>query len=253
MTAPLLASGLRFTVVAALAALVGGCNVVQRMQQIGSPPPMSEVQNPVQQPGYRTVSMPMPAPEPREHLPNSLWRPGAKAFFKDQRAARIGDLVTVQVTIDEKAEVSNTTRRSRTNSEDAGLPRLFGYEASLNRVLPQAVSNTDLLELNSTSNSQGTGTIDREEEITVTLAAVVTQVLPNGNLVVFGRQEIRVNFEIRELLVAGVVRPEDISSANTIRHTQIAELRVSYGGRGQLSDVQQPRFGQQLLDIILPF
>jgi flagellar L-ring protein FlgH len=81
----------------------------------------------------------------------------------------------------------------------------------------------------------------------------VTQVLPNGNLVVQGRQELRVNFEVRELQITGVIRQQDISSTNTVSYTKLAEARISYGGRGQLTDVQQPRYGQQLLDIIAPF
>ena len=156
--------------------------------------------------------------------------------------------------IDEEADITNTTTRTRNNAEDNDITGFFGYQSSLNRVLPQALtSGTDIVNLNSSSNSTGTGSVDREEEITFQIAAVVTQMLPNGNMVVYGHQEVRVNFEIRELTVAGVVRPEDISSTNTIQHTQIAEARFAYGGRGQLTDVQQPRYGQQVLDIILPF
>jgi flagellar L-ring protein precursor FlgH len=82
---------------------------------------------------------------------------------------------------------------------------------------------------------------------------VVTQVLPNGNLVVAARQEIVVNSELRELKVTGVVRPQDIASDNTVLHDRMAEARIQYGGRGQMTDLQSPRWGQQLMDILLPF
>ncbi len=237
----------------AIALSTPGCNAITRMQEIGAPPVLTEIKNPTTQPTYRTVSMPMPTPVALHHQANSLWRPGAKAFFKDQRAAQVGDILTVTVSIDEEADISNRTTRTRTNSEDLGLDQFLGYQASLAKVLPTAVNNADLIDIDSSSSAVGNGEVDREEDITFTIAAVVIQVLPNGNLVIEGRQEMRVNFEIRELIVAGVIRPEDISNANTIPHTQIAEARISYGGRGQLTDVQQPRYGQQVLDILLPF
>ncbi len=240
-------------IAALLIAVAPGCNAVKRMQEVGVPPPLTPVENPTTKPTYRTVSMPMPAPVALQRQANSLWRPGAKAFFKDQRAARVGDILTVTVAIDEEADITNTTTRKRTSSEDLGLDQLFGYQLTLDDILPTGVNNADLLDVDAASSAVGNGAVDRAEDITFTIAAVVTQVLPNGNLVIEGRQEMRVNFEVRELIVAGVIRPEDISNANTIAHTQIAEARISYGGRGQLTDVQQPRYGQQVLDIILPF
>jgi flagellar L-ring protein precursor FlgH len=212
---------------------------------------MTPIQNPAAESGYRTVSLPMPDPErTADFMPNSLWRQGAKAFFKDQRARRVGDVLTVVINLNDTAKLDNETERRRTSSERGN--KLLGYEQSLNRVLPQAVDPTNLVSLGGTTSSVGSGKVDRKEEIKLTVAALITQVLPNGNLVIQGRQEVRVNFEVRELLVAGVVRPEDISSSNQVQHTQVAEARISYGGRGQLTEVQQPRYGQQVLDILLP-
>ena len=195
----------------------------------------------------------MPAPEEIVYQPNSLWRSGSRAFFRDQRAARIGDILTVLINVADSAKVNNSTKRRRANSESAGVNNLFGYESYLGKVFPDAVDNTSLADLSSDGSSEGEGSVDRKETIDLTVAAVVTQVLPNGNLVIAGRQQVRVNYEVRDLLVSGIVRPEDISNTNTVQHTQIAEARISYGGEGQISDMQQPRYGQQLFDIIMPF
>lgn len=234
-------------------ATLGACNAVTRATQIGTTPPLAPIENPTTKSDYRVVSLPMPSPTTASHMPNSLWRQGARAFFKDQRAGRVGDILTVNIGINDKAKFNNTTSRSRTNSDDSDVTNLLGLEGSLGRVLPQAIDPTSIVSLGSANSSKGVGTVDRKEELSLTVAAIVTQVLPNGNLVIQGRQEVRVNFEVRELLIAGVVRPEDISATNTINHKQIAEARISYGGRGQLTDVQQPRYGQQVLDILLPF
>ncbi|MFZ3034218.1 MAG: flagellar basal body L-ring protein FlgH [Parvibaculum sp.] len=236
-----------------LAASLGACGSLDRIENIGKPPTLAPISNPTQAPGYQPVSMPMPAPEHIVYQPNSLWRSGSRAFFRDQRAARIGDILTVIINISDSAKVDNATKRSRTNSESAALPNFLGLESNLKHVLPNAVDPTALVDATSGGSSAGTGTVDRKESVELTVAAVVTQVLPNGNLVIEGRQEVRVNFEVRELMISGIVRPEDISSTNTIKHTQIAEARISYGGRGQITDVQQPRYGQQLFDVVMPF
>lgn len=183
----------------------------------------------------------------------SLWRTGARAFFRDQRAQQIGDIVTVQINISDRAQVGNTTTRTRTTSEDAALNNLFGLESQLRKFLPNAVDPGNLVGTESSSSTIGDGQVQRREDINLTVAAVVTQVLPNGNLVIQGKQEVRVNFEVRELVIVGIVRPQDISQENTVNHTQIAEARISYGGRGQLTDVQQARYGQQLFDALFPF
>lgn len=243
----------RLTVTAALCTLIAGCGAIDRIDNIGAAPALAPIANPTTAPGYRPVTMPMPAPEQVSYQPNSLWRSGARAFFRDQRAARIGDILTVVINIADSAKVDNSTERTRANSENADLSAFLGYESKLKNIFPSAVDPTNLVEATSGGSSAGSGKVDRKETVELTVAAVVTQVLPNGNLVIEGRQEVRVNYEVRELLINGIVRPEDISNTNTIQHTQIAEARISYGGRGQITDVQQPRYGQQLYDIIMPF
>ncbi len=237
----------------ATTALCSGCSAVTRLGEVGEVPKLTRIENPEAQPGYRPVSMPMPAPVTEARAPSSLWRTGSRAFFRDQRASRVGDLVTVLITIDDKANISNETTRSRDNSTAADAPAILGYETKLNQVLPQSIDPGNLLSLSSNSANDGKGSVDRKEQINLKIAAVISQVLPNGNMVVHGRQEVRVNYEVRELLIAGIIRPEDISSTNDISYDKIAEARIAYGGRGQISDVQQPPYGDQVLDILFPF
>ncbi|HET9904766.1 MAG TPA: flagellar basal body L-ring protein FlgH [Xanthobacteraceae bacterium] len=235
----------------ALCGALAGCGAWDRLSTIGQPPALTEISNPVSQPGHRPVQMPMPAPQPAVYNPNSLWRNGSRAFFKDQRAHQVGDILTVKVKITDKANIANETTRQRTNKEDSGIDDFLGSKLIANP--SKAILPGRLLTADSVAQSEGKGTIDRKEELSTNVAGVVTQVLPNGNLVIEGKQEIRVNFEVRELVVAGIVRPEDIESDNTIDSTKIAEARIAYGGRGQITDVQQPRYGQQVLDVLLPF
>jgi flagellar L-ring protein FlgH len=247
-------STLRFLVTAsalALAAAAGGCSSLERLSAIGEKPALSAIENPTTQPGYKPVQMPMPTPQPASYSPNSLWRNGSRAFFKDQRARQVGDLLTVTVNITDKANFDNETKRSRTNKEDSGVTDFAGSKLLTGKaaqVMPGKILTAD-----STAQSEGKGSVNRTEALQTSVAAVVTQILPNGNLVVEGRQEIRVNFEVRELIVGGVVRPEDIEADNTIDSAKIAQARIAYGGRGQITDVQQPRYGAQALDILLPY
>ncbi len=233
---------------------LAGCNTLERLEQVGKPPALQPVENPVERPGYQPVSVPMPPPEEnRSAGANSLWREGASGFFRDQRARRVGDLMTVAVVIDDRAELSSESTRSRANSDQLGIPNFFGYESKLDKIFPSAVDPSALVGATSDMSNQGQGGTNRQETIEFNIAAIVTQVLPNGNMVIDGKQEIRVNFEVREISIAGIVRPEDITPQNTISQDKIAELRVGYGGRGQITDVQQPRYGAQVLDIILPY
>ena len=235
----------------AVLSVASGCSAVDRLSQIGETPRLNAIENPTAQPGYKPVSMPMPKPELVSYNANSLWRNGSRSFFKDQRAHQIGDLLTVTVNITDQANFANESQRDRTSKESANLNDFIGKQllsGNAAKALNGAILSTD-----STSQYDGKGTIQRQETLQTNIAAVVTQVLPNGNLVVEGKQEIRVNFEIRELIVAGIVRPEDIQSDNTIDSSKIAQARISYGGRGQIFDFQQPRYGQQVTDILLPF
>lgn len=183
----------------------------------------------------------------------SLWTGNRGSLLGDRRAMQRGDILTVVVEIDERAEISNATSRSRGGSESLALPQLIGIPQRLDEQLPEGASSADLVNLNSNSSSSGDGSVSRNEKLTLRVAATILDVLPNGVLSISGSQELRVNFELRELLVSGYVRPEDISRQNEITYDKIASARISYGGRGQITDVQQPRIGQQVLDAVLPF
>ncbi|WP_338610121.1 flagellar basal body L-ring protein FlgH [Pelagibacterium nitratireducens] len=234
-----------------LVSALGACATTDRLANVGQAPALTPIVDPTVTAGYRPVTMPMPAAEPATYQPNSLFSSDARGFFKDQRAAKIGDILTVIVTIDDRAQIGNTTTATRSSSNEAGLGGALG--SIFNSVAPADVSADAAIGTNSGVSNAGNGSVNRSERVTTQVAAVVTQVLPNGNLVIEGRQEVRVNFEVRDLIVAGIVRPEDIGSDNTISSTKIAEARIAYGGRGQITDVQQPRYGQQILDAILPF
>ena len=230
--------------------IAGGCSSIDRYSQIGEQPKLSEIENPTTKPGYKPVQMPMPKPEMVSYNANSLWRNGSRSFFKDQRAHQIGDLLTVTVNITDQANFANETQRSRIVTEDSGITAFLGSNllAGKTTALPGRLLTAD-----TNSSSDGKGLIQRQETLQTNIAAVVTQLLPNGNLVVEGKQEVRVNFEKRELIVAGIVRPEDIQSDNTIDSSKIAQARIAYGGQGTLTDIQQPRYGQQVMDVLLPF
>jgi flagellar L-ring protein precursor FlgH len=234
---------------------LGACSTLDRIENIGSAPDMAPIATPNAAPSAIPRSVPqaalqMPVAPPPSYATNSLWQPNSRSFFHDPRASRIGDLLTVNVTVADAAKISNTTARSRTNSDNANMTNFFG----LDKVITHAGADpTSLVKMGSDTSNVGSGSVDRSEDISLKLAAVVAQVLPNGNLIISGHQQVRVNNELRDLQVAGIVRPEDITNDNTIDLAQIAEARVSYGGKGQITDVQQPRLGSQLFDILMPF
>ena len=221
------------------------CSAVDRIRNIGEAPRLDAVGNPA---GTKIVDE-IPRPQPITHIDNSLWQPGAQSFFHDPRAMHIGDVITVNVTVADTAKLSNTTSRSRTNSDDANLTNFFGLE----KALPSSIDPTNVVKMGSDNSNVGAGSIQRDETINMTLAALVAQVLPNGNLVIDGHQQVRVNNEMRDMRLSGIVRREDITQGNTVNLSQIAEARVTYGGQGIMTDVQQPRYGSQLFDILMPW
>ncbi|CAG4922078.1 unnamed protein product [Acidocella sp. C78] len=244
--------GLRISVFAAVS-LLQGCGTFSNLAYVGRPPPMSPIVNPTKEPSWRPVSMPMPPLRKAPTEPDSLWRRGARAFFKDQRASQVGDIITILININDNANLKDQTTLGRTGSESLGVPNLFGLESLIPRVIGKAVSPSSLVSVSSAGNSTGTGQIQRNEAVSLSLAGEITQVLPDGNFVVMAKQEMRVNHELRVLTVSGICRPQDISSSNTIQSNQLAEARISYGGRGIVSGQQSPRYGQQILDDIVPF
>jgi flagellar L-ring protein precursor FlgH len=240
---------LRLFALVALAPLAACSTVTEAVRgpelaPVGYPAALAPISQPM-------VSVREPGPQPASA--NSLWRTGARAFFNDQRAGRVGDILTVQIDIDDSAKTNNATTSSRTAGSTMGVPHFFGLETSLGKIMPGNFDATSMIETNSANNNAGAGSVNRQEKINLTIAAVVTGILPNGNMVIQGTQEVRTNAELRQLTVAGIVRPEDISSANTIRHTQIAEARISYGGRGDISRVQKTPSGQSLVERFSPF
>lgn len=233
---------------------LSACGSLDRISNIGKAPAMSPLVTKETEMSTQPVALPMPAERVANRTANSLWSDTQRTtFFEDQRANEIGDILTVVIELSEDAEIENETTRERTTQENANLAQLMGLQTELSKFLPDEVDPNNLANFGSTTNYEGTGEIEREESVNVRVAAMVSQALPNGNLIIHGRQELLVNFEKRVIQIDGVIRPEDISVGNTINYDQIAQARIVYGGEGQITDVQQPRYGTQLYDIIFPF
>jgi flagellar L-ring protein precursor FlgH len=239
------------SVLVAFAALAG----CARLERVGREPeftPPGQAQRPVPPVAPSRIAVATPKrDDPPPYAVASLWRSGPESLFGDRRARDLGDILTVVIEIDDEAEIRNNTRRSRTAEEDLSVSALFGLPTLIDGAFDVPVDPG--VGIDSGSSSVGDGSVARNEEITLRIAATVVDVLPNGHLVVAGNQEVRVNYELRDLQVAGIVRPADISRRNEITYDKMAEARIAYGGRGQISDLQQPRYGQQVLDVILPF
>lgn len=234
----------------AISFLIASCD---RLDHIGQPPTLSPQKQSVERQAMIYSGLPVTTQDTSRYRQASLWSGDQSSLFGDRRAFTTGDILTVMVEIDDQAEISNTTSRGRSAQESLGVPQLFGFPQRRNKELPDGASLDSAVDLSSTSQSQGNGSVRRNEKLTLRIAATVVDVLPNGVLSIEGTQEVRVNFELRELFVSGFVRRADITRQNEITYDKMASARISYGGRGQISDVQQPRIGQQVLDAVLPF
>jgi len=240
-------------------ALLVGCS---GPSPFGRDPQISDmVLNSGTMPETARVQVPMP-PAERQRVQQraeaaSLWDARSGGFFADQRASRVGDILTVIIEINDEAQLRNASDRQRQGGSQIGFPKLFGYGSQIHRLLPGVLASDlpsgDIVDISSVTTAGGTGSIKRGETINLKVAALVIQRLPNGNLVIAGRQEVKVNQELRELRVAGIIRPQDIQTNNTIPYEKIAEARIAYGGRGQLSRTQDRGYGEDVMDIILPY
>ena len=230
--------------------LLAGCD---KLGQVGRAPEFSPVQGSSEFGAMYSAALPEDVGPSTPSEASSLWAGGTESLFGDRRAAKRGDILTVVIEIDDSASISNSTGRSRSGSQKSGLPEFLGIPQRIDEVLPDGASMAEAYETKSSSTFKGNGNVARQEQLTLRVAATVVEELPNGVLRIEGQQEVRVNFELRELVVTGYVRPIDISRTNEITYDKIAGARVSYGGRGQITDVQQPTLGQQVADIVLPF
>lgn len=233
-----------------ISAALHGCS---RVGHIGTEPDFTPNEKTAESQAMTFAALPTELPSVHEIDRASLWQAGSASLLGDQRAVRRGDILTVVIEIDEAAEISNSSSRSRSGSEQLQIPQLAGIPQRVDPGLPDGASLADAVSLNSSAKSGGDGSVRRKEKLTLRLAATIVRTMPNGVLEISGTQQVRVNFELRELFVSGFVRPEDISRTNEITYDKIAGAQISYGGRGQITDVQQPRYGQQILDVVLPF
>lgn len=229
------------------------CASCGRIGDVGKAPDLTAVSDGEEY--FAMVSQPLPVSLEEKHpLDNaSLWSKSRSSLLGDRRAMKQGDIMTVVIEIDDRAEISNSSNRSRSGSENLSVPEFLGIPQRIDPTLPAGATLGNAVTTSQSSSSSGDGSVQRNERLTLRVAATITGVLPNGVLQIVGKQEVRVNFELRELMVTGYVRPEDISRQNEITYDKIASARISYGGRGQITDVQQPRIGQQIADILLPF
>lgn len=238
---------------ASLLVVALGSTACSRVNHVGKEPSFTDQTQSLERVAMATPNAPI-LTGPTSVFDNaSLWRAGQNSLLGDRRAAKRGDIMTIVIEIDESAEFENSSERSRSADQSLSIPQLFGIPQRINNSLPEGATLDDAVSISSSGGSSGDGSISRSEELMLRVAATVINVLPNGVLEIQGVQEVRVNYEMRALYVSGFVRPQDISRQNEITYDKIASAKISYGGRGHITDVQQPRYGQQVVDMILPF
>ena len=231
-------------------AVLSGCT---SLSQVGRSPDFSELEGTYQHHAMYSNAFPNQTSPDGPTDASSLWTATQASLLGDRRAGNRGDILTVVIEIDDRAEISNSSDRSRSGSQSMGVPQLMGLPQRIERILPEGTNMAEPVKTSSSSAFSGNGSVSRKEKLTLRIAATIVEKLPNGVLRIEGQQEVRVNFELRELIVSGYIRPADVSRINEVTYDKIAGARISYGGRGQISDVQQPRYGQQVSDILLPF
>lgn len=233
-----------------LVLVAAGCS---RAANIGQPPQLTSPRDSEEFAAMINPPLDIVVDSGRPEAAASLWAGSQSSLLNDRRAAARGDILTVVIEIDDRAEISNSSGRRRNARESTSIPQMMGIPQRLADKLPEGASFDELADASASSSYTGSGNISRRDKLTLRVAATVIDRLPNGTLHITGTQEVRVNFELRELTVSGFVRPNDIDRNNEIAYDRIAGARISYGGRGQITDVQQPRYGQQIADIILPY
>lgn len=251
-----------------LPVVLTGCRWGEQLSTLGEPPNMTRIQDPTANPGFVPVTMPLPPMQASARDSNSLWEPGSRAFFKDQRANRVGDIVTATVEVNQAESMKMTPNIKRENKGLLTVGSMMGLENVTNRVFHNsrdknadgsakhnhlANPNGSLINFDSKPELKGQAEYKVDDNIQFKIACYVVQMLPNGNMVIQGRQEIRLVNELREITIMGIVRREDITASNTVHSNKIAEMRISYGGRGDLSDMQSFPIGQQFLNKVMPF
>jgi len=237
-----------------LLTFAGCADTLNKLEGVGKAPPHDAVKDPTREPGYEPISWPLPEQKaPSQQYANSLWQPGSRSFFRDQRASRAGDILKVTIKINDKILSDNESEGKRQTTDTASFPELGGVQKKVAHLFSGSGQPGAFIDTAGLHDTKSTGKITRQDQIQTQVAAMVTQVLPNGNFVIEGKEEILMNYEMREISIKGVVRPSDITPDNTVDSSQVAQARITYGGHGQLMDMQQPRWGDQVLDIVSPF